>query len=359
MAEPTKTPLHDKLEAMGGTFSEDGGWWWFDTLGDVRAEYDAVRTDVGVWDLSPLIKWEFKGPQAAEAAHFINANDILGAEPGQVRYGPFLNTGGAVLDDGTIYKISDDHLLVMTNDEGHGPHFAEHLAGFDVEVTNVARETPHLTFQGPRSRELVQSMTDVDLSGLRYFRFIPEKVEVAGASGYLARTGFSGELGYEFFTTPDQIERVFDAAVAGGAVPFGVGAIYPLRLEAGLLIPGYDYEPGETNPYDCALDKFVRMDKDAFLGREPLEAVASNPPNRYKTLVYEGEIPENGTPVTKDNQPVGIAREGVESPKFGNIAGACLAREVAVDGESVEVGGVRATVHPWGIYDPERQRPRS
>lgn len=359
MSEPTKTPLHDKLESMGGTFSEDGGWWWFDTLGDVRAEYNAVRTNVGVWDLSPLIKWKFEGPQAAEAAHFINANDILGAKPGKVKYGPFLNAAGAVLDDGTIYKISDDLLYVMTNDEGHAPHFAENLSGFDVEVTNVTREMPHLTFQGPNSRKLVQSLTDVDLESTKYFTFIPEKVQVAGATGYLARTGFSGELGYEFFTTPGEIEQVFDAVVEKGAVPFGVGAIYPLRLEAGLLIPGYDYDPGETNPFDCGLEKFVRMDKNSFLGREPLEAIAADPPNHYKTLVYEGDIQENGSPVTKNGEPVGIAREGIESPAFGNIAGAMLAKAVAADGETVEVNGVTAKVHPWGIYDPERKRPRS
>ncbi|MCJ7832439.1 MAG: aminomethyltransferase family protein [Actinobacteria bacterium] len=359
MSEPTKTALHDKLEAMGATFSEDGGWWWFETLGDVQAEYNAVRTNVAVWDLSPLIKWEFKGPQAAAAADFINANDIVGAKPGQVRYGPFLNAEGAVLDDGTIYKISDEHVLVMTNDEGHGPHFAENLSRFDVEITNIAREMPHLAIQGPNSRKLVQSLTDVDLDSLKYFWFIPEKVQLAGASGYLARTGFSGELGFEFFTTPDQIGQVFDAVFDKGAIPFGVAAIYPLRLEAGLLIPGYDYEPGETNPYDCGLDKFVGMDKEDFLGRKALEAVAGDPPNRYKTLVYEGDIQENGSPVTKDGQPVGVAREGIESPAFGNIAGACLAKEVAVDGETVEVNGVRASVHPWGIYDPEKKRPRS
>jgi aminomethyltransferase len=358
MSEPTKSPLHDKLEAMGGTFSEDGGWWWFESLGDMRKEYNAVRTGVGVWDLSPLIKWEFTGPDAAAALHFVNGNDILNAEVGQVKYGPFLTETGAVVDDGTIYKLSNDHLFVMTNSEEHGPYWDEHVSGFDVEVRNVAREMPHLTFQGPKSRDLVQSLTDVDLSSLRYFRFVTEKVQVAGATGWLARTGFSGEHGYEFFTTPDQIERVFDAVVEKGAVPFGVAAIYPLRLEAGLVIPGYDYEPDETNPFDCGLDKFVRMDKNAFLGRQALEPIAVDPPNHYKTIVYEGDIQENGTPITVNGEPAGVAREGIESPTFGNIAGACLKREFAADGQRVDVGGVAATVHPWGIYDPERKRPR-
>lgn len=358
MAQPTRTPLHERLEAMGGTFEEDGGWLWIDTLGDIRKEYDAVREGVGVWDLSPLIKWEFKGPQAAEAANFVNGNDILGAKPGQVKYGPFLNEKGAVVDDGTIYKFSDEDLLVMTNGEDHGPYWDEHLSGLDVSITNVARRMPHLSIQGPRSREIVASLTDADVAGLKYFNFIPEKVKLGGATGYLARTGFSGELGFEFFTNPEGIGGLFDLLMDKGVTPFGVGAIYILRLEAGLLIPTLDYDPGETSPYDVSLDRFVRMDKDEFLGRRALEPVAQDPPRRYKTLKVDGDLPEDGAVVIKDGENVGVFRCGVESFAFGNIGGAILNKEVAVDGETVEVDGQRATVHPWGIYDPEKKRPR-
>ena len=358
MSEPTKTPLHAKLESMGATFEEDGGWLWVESFGDIAKEYNAVRTNAGVWDLSPLIKWEFKGPQAAEAANFVNGNDIVGARVGQVRYGPFLNADGKVVDDGTIYKLADDHLFVMTNGEDHGPYWDEHLSGLDVEITNVARQMPHLSIQGPRSREVVSALTNADVAGLGYFGFIPQPVELGGATGYLARTGFSGEMGYEFFTNPEQIGGLFDKVLDAGVVPFGVGAIYILRLEAGLLIPTLDYDPGETSPFDVGLERFVRMDKDEFLGRTALEAEAANPPHRYKTLKFDGDLPEDGSPVTKDNRPVGQYRTGAESPTYGNIGSAILDREVAVDGETVQVAGTGASVHPWGIYDPEKLRPR-
>ena len=359
MSEPTKTPLHARFESMGATFEEDGGWLWVESFGDLAKEYDAVRTDVGVWDLSPLIKWEFKGPQATAAANFVNGNDISSAAVGQVKYGPFLTPEGKVLDDGTIYKLADDHLLVMTNGEDHQPYWDEHLSGLDVQITNIARQMPHLSIQGPRSREVVSRLTDADVAGLKYFHFIPEKVQLAGATGYLARTGFSGELGYEFFTTPEGIEGVFDALLAKNVTPFGVGAIYALRLEAGLVIPTLDYDPGETSPYDISLDRFVRMYKDEFLGRTALEADALDPPRRYKTLKFDGDLPDDNAPVLKDNQPVGQYRTGAETPSYGNIGGAILNKEVAVDGETVFVRGVGATVHPWGIYDPEKKRPRS
>lgn len=361
MSEPTKTPLHDRLESMGASFEEDGGWLWFESMGDLTAEYNAVRTGVGVWDLSPLIKWNFEGPQAAEAASFVNTNDLVGAEPGSVKYGPFCNEDGKVLDDGTIYKFSDDHLWVMTNSEDHADHFAEHLDGLEVEITNVARQMPHLSIQGPRSREVVAKLTGLDLAQFKYFTFMTDPVTLGGATGHLARTGFSGELGYEFFTSPEGIESAFDALIGEGVVPFGVGAIYTLRLEAGLLIPTLDYDEGMQTPYDIGLGRFVRMDKEEFLGRSALEAVVIDPPNRYMTLKYEGEGPatEIGGVVTKDGEPVGTSRAWVESPSFGPIGGAILSKEVAVTGERVQVEGIDAVVHPWGIYDPEKKRPRS
>lgn len=361
MSEPTKTPLHDRLESMGGVFEEDGGWLWFETLGDIRKEYDAVRSDVGVWDLSPLIKWDFAGPQAAEAVGFINSNDLIHAPDGAVKYGPFLNEDGKVLDDGTIYKFNDDHLWVMTNSEDHAEHFAKHLVDFDVTITNITRKMPHLSIQGPRSRDVVSKLTGLDLSEMRYFTFNTELVTLGGAEGFLSRTGFSGELGYEFFTVPDQIAKAFDALLDEKVTPFGVGAIYSLRLEAGLLIPTLDYDPGEQTPYDIGLGRFVRMDKERFLGRAPLEAIAQDPPNNYMTLKYDTEGPETevGAMVTRDGVTVGTTRAWVESPVFGAIGGAILNKNLAVAGDKVQAEGKDATVHPWGIYDPEKKRPRS
>ncbi len=358
MDEPVRTPLHDRLEAMGGTFQNDGGWWWIQGFGDARAEYDAVRTHVGVWDLSPLVKWEFRGADALTAANHVNGNDLSTLAHGQVRYGPLLNHDGGVVDDATTYRVSDDLVLVMTNGDGHAPYWTEHLSAFDVTVTNVVREIPHLSIQGPNSREVVQSLTDTDISGLRYFRFLPDPIVVGGATGLLARTGYSGELGYEFFTDAAGMVSLFDALVEKGVVPFGTEAIYPLRLEAGLVIAGLDYDPGVTTPFDCGLDKFVNMDSGDFIGRAALEGVAADPPRMYRTLRVDGPLPERRTPVTKDGIVIGTWRAGSESPAFGMIGGAVLDRGTVSDGDTVEVGGVPATVLPWGIYDPEKKRPR-
>jgi aminomethyltransferase len=359
MAEPTKTPLHEKLESIGGSFADWDGWLWFEGLGDTIKEYEAVRNDVGIWDLAPLIKWEFTGPDATKAADWLNGNNVGGLKVGGVRYGPFLNADGAIVDDGTIYKLSEDHLFVMTNGEDHDEHWAENTKQFDVEIKNVARQMPHVAIQGPRSREVVQSLTDVDISGMKYFNFVPEKVTLGGATGYLARTGFSGELGYEFFYAPDQADKIWQSIyVDKNITPFGTSAIEILRLEAGLMVRGDDYEPEETNPFDVGLDRFIHWDKD-FLGKSVIIGLRDNSANAYKTLQLQS-LPEGGEAVLYQGAEVGVVSSGAaESPRFGCIAGARIAKSAAVDGTKVEVEEAEAIVATWSIYDPEKKKVRS
>jgi len=359
MDDAVRTPLHERLEALGGTFQNDDGWWWIQGLGDWESEYRAVRTDVGVWDLSPLVKWDFRGRDALAAANHVNGNDLTTLAIGQVRYGPLLNESGGVVDDATTYRVSEDRVLVMTNGQRHEPYWAEHLAGFDVTVRNIVREMPHLSIQGPRSREVVQALTAVDLSTLGYFRFLPEPVVVGGATGILARTGYGGEMGYEFFTDDEGLVTLFDELVASGVRPFGTAAIYPLRLEAGLVIAGLDYDPGETTPYDCGLEKFVKLDRGDFVGRDALVALAADPPNIYRTLLFDGGLPERRTPVMRAGVEIGTFRAGSTSPTFGVLGSAVLRRGAVEDGDTVEVDGVSATVAPWCVYDPDKKRPRA
>ena len=162
MSDPITTAFHAVLEARGATFMEEGGWLWSESFGDPAAEYAAVRDGVGMWDVSPLNKWDFRGPDAVEAAQRVHSNDILGLEAGQVRYGAFLDEDGLLVDDGTVFKHADDHLWVMTNGMEHAEYFAEATKGLDVSVDYIARELPNMQIQGPRSRELLRTLTDVD-----------------------------------------------------------------------------------------------------------------------------------------------------------------------------------------------------
>jgi aminomethyltransferase len=212
---------------------------------------------------------------------------------------------------------------------------------------------------GPTSRDLVQGLTDLDLSSLGYFRFHPEPARVGGVQATVLRTGFSGELGFELVTDPGSAPALWDALIAAGGKPFGLEAIDIARVEAGLIIIALDYQPGATSPYDVSLDRFVKPGTEN-VGSDALAAVGANPPKRLKTLRIEGEaLPEAGSSVTKGDDVVGSVTSPVASPRFGTIALAVLETEAATDGEKVEVADAVATVAPLSVFDPEKRRPRA
>src|SRR5439155_15189909 len=216
-----------------------------------------------VWDVSPLNKWDFRGPDALRAAQHVFSNDALGLGAGQARYGAFLDRDGLMVDDGTVYNTGrGNHCWVMTNGKDHQDYFGETLKDFDMEFEWIAPKMPHLGILGPRSRDVVQELTEADISDLRYFRFIPQPVEVSGVPVYLSRTGFGGELGYELFLPdPANAEELWDVVVnKAGITPCGADAIEILRIEAGLIVTDYDYEAHERSPYDSNFDPFVKLD---------------------------------------------------------------------------------------------------
>ena len=363
--ESRQTAFHEVMATTAKGFMEEAGWWWVTGFGDLEDEYRAVREGVGVWDVSPLNKWEFRGSDAVEAAQRVHSNDILGMRTGQVRYGAFLDEDGFLVDDGTVFKHADDHLWVCTNGLDHREYFGEATKGLDVAIEYIAPELPHLQVQGPRSRELVQGLTDADLGSLRYFNFLPDQVKVGGVPVWLSRTGFSGELGYELFIRPEHAEELWEVIIGAGAVPYGVDVVEPLRIEAGMVVTDYDYEAHERTPYDLGLDRLVALDAEgAFMGKDTLREVAADPPNRFKTLRLQGEeLPEYGASVTKDGEDVGVLTSPATSPVFGPIGLAILRRDVADHGTEVDValgeGTVTATVDVLAIVDPGKQRPRS
>ena len=365
--EAIRTAFHEITEAQGGTHVADGGWEWLEGFGDLAKEDAAVRDDVAVWDVSPLNKWDFRGPDALRAAQHLFSNDAMSLEVGQARYGAFLDDDGLMVDDGTIFNTGrDHHAWVMTNGKDHDDYFGQMLSGFDVEFEWIAPRMPHLGVIGPRSREVVQKLTDADVDALRYFRFYPDPVMVGGVSVNLSRTGFGGELGYELFlTNPDDAAELWNAVVGAGATPFGVDAIEILRIEAGLIVTDYDYEAHQRTPYDFNLDRLVALDRDVeFVGKDRLRAIAADPPNRFVTLKLAGEtLPGYGAAVTKDGEDVGVLTSPTDSPRFGRIGIAVIRAGHATPGTTLDVavedGAAPATVDVLPIYDTNKTRPRA
>ncbi len=359
-----RSPFNTAHSALGATFMEEGGWYWTESFGDLDGEYRGVRDDLGVWDVSPLNKWELRGRDALKAATRLHTNNIPALRSGQVRYGAFCDQDGLMVDDGTVFKFTDDHVWVMTNGRDHEEHFAEVTRGLDVTVEFIGLELPHLGLQGPRAREALAPVCSVDIRPLRYFHFIPEQVKVGGVPCWVSRTGFGGELGYELFCRPSHAEDLWRVVLEKcKARPFGVEAIEILRVEAGLIVTDYDYHAHERTPFDFSMDRLVSFEND-FNGKAALQTIAPKPPRRFKTLVLEGdELPEYGAAVSSDGEAAGVLTSPTKSPRFGHIGLAVLESRFAAEGTALEVAlgdaVIDATVRVLPVYDPEKKRPRS
>ena len=365
MTEGVRSVLYGVQKQAGAAFMEDGGWLWTTTFGDPQAEYDAVRTTAGMWDVFGLQKWDVTGPEAARAVQRTFTGDVSRLEVGQVKYAPFVDPTGVMVDDGTVYKHADDHFWVLTNSPDFGAHLAGHTEGLDYRIENRTLQMPDVSVQGPRSREILQSLTDADLSGLRYFRFMPQRQTVAGVPVWVLRTGFSGELGFELIPDSDRAVELWRALEAAGVRPFGLDAVEMLRVEAGLVIAAVDYEPGVTSPYDLSMDHNVALASKAdFVGRAALAVTATDPPNRFKTVLVQGDhTPEYGAEVYRGDEVVGACTSPVATPRYGVIGLAVLRADQAQSGNVLEVavegGRAKATVADLSVYDPEKRRPRS
>jgi aminomethyltransferase len=280
-----------------------------------------------------------------------------------------------MLGDGVVFRAErEDEVMVVTALPSDADHFRRILVGREVEIEDRTERLPHLQVQGPRSRDLLEALTDEDVGSLRYFRFIPRPVRIAGVDGcWLARTGYSGELGYEVYCPPEGAEQLWQALLDQGAGlgirPYGLAAVESLRIESGLIFIGFDYFPGATSPFHMNLDRLIKLDAGDFYGRDALRAeLEAGVTHRLVTLVVHGEeAPDYNTPVIRHGRQIGklTSPSAGRSPTIDRIIGmACLEQEHTALGTQVEVTlpdgrTAPAVVDVFPIYDPEKRRPRS
>lgn len=359
--EPIRSVLYDVQARQGGTFDDFGGWMWTLDFGDVGAEYEALRSGAGMWDVYALNKWTVSGPDAQTALQAGYTNNLGTQQVGQVRYGAFVDDAGLVQDEGTIYKRADGTYYAFTNTGDFDEYVRKLAPNADVQLENRLHDMPLVSVQGPRSREILQSLSDFDFSSLPYFRFATEPVSIAGVEVFMSRTGFSGELGYELIPARARAEELWLKLGDAGVVPVGFNAIDIARIEAGLIVFEYEYEPGQRTPYDLGLDRMVSFAPElSYIGKSALQELSADPPRRLKTLRLEpGDLPEPGSDVTREGGVVGTLTSPANSPRFGNIALAVIDSPAAGDDTVVSVGGHTATVADLSIFDPAKVKPRA
>jgi aminomethyltransferase len=360
--EPRKTGFYESCLAEGGSFVEFRGWWLAAEFSGVEEEYWALRRRAGLSDPAALPKWRVSGPDASRCVDWLCTHPLSTIDIGQARYSPVCNEDGRMTTDLVAFRLGADEYWLMPTIEFDADLLVELRGRWDVELENIIERLDILQVQGPLSRRIVGSVCGEEAAKLRFYRFLPEPIQIAGAQAWISRTGYSGEIGYEIFCAPEHGPAIWRAfREAGDAIPNGFRAIARLRVEAGLVSP-LDAPPGKRSPYALSLDRFIVFDGREFRGRESLLRAREQERYGLATLRFDDGLPKTGAAVRAAGAVVGEVTSPCQSPGFGSIALAVIDRDAAVEGARVEVEtedrSLVGYVTPTPISDPERQRPR-
>ncbi|MEU6734884.1 glycine cleavage system aminomethyltransferase GcvT [Streptomyces physcomitrii] len=359
-----RTALDAVHRALGATMTDFAGWDMPLRYASEREEHQAVRTRAGLFDLSHMGEITVTGPQAVELLDFALVGNISSVGAGRARYTMICREDGGILDDLIVYRLDSgegprEYMVVAnaSNAQTVLDALTERAAGFDAEVRDDREVYALLAVQGPESSGILASLTDADLDGLKYYAGLPGTV--AGVPALIARTGYTGEDGFELFTEPQHAEKLWQALTEAGAdkglVPCGLSCRDTLRLEAGMPLYGHELSTALT-PFDAGLGRVVKFEKKSgevpFVGRESLLAAAGraeqDPPRRLVGLIAEGRrVPRAGYPVVADGKVIGEVTSGAPSPTLGKPIAMAY-----VDAAHAEPGTPGVGVDIRGSHEP-------
>ena len=363
-----KTPLHAKHAAAGARMVEFGGWDMPVEYSGITDEHMAVRTQAGLFDVSHMGEIELAGPDALAAVQWLTTNDATKLAVGQAQYSALATPEGTFVDDVLVYRLADAHYLVVVNagtiETAYG-WMKTHTAGItgDVSLVNSSSRYALIAIQGPRSVDILQELTAVELGGIKYYWFAAG--EVAAVRAIISRTGYTGEDGFELFVPPAQAGRVWDALLAAGRDrgirPCGLGARDTLRLEAAMRLSGSDMD-SETTVLEAGLGWIVGWKKERFLGSERLREQKAKGLTR-KLVPFEmteRAIARHGHAVVRDGAPCGVVTSGTHTPFLRKAIGfAMVPIDLTSVGTAIEIDirgrRCRAQVVPEPFYKRARE----
>lgn len=354
------TPLLAEHEALGASFTDFAGWQMPLKYTSELAEHHAVRNAVGLFDLSHMGEIDVKGPDAAALLDYALVGELSKVAVGKAKYSLICNPDGGVIDDLVAYRLADDHFLVVANAANYPAvhqQISSRAAEFDVTVADLSAHTALIAVQGPLSADVVTSLVPSEqrqlVADLKYYASAP--AVVAGIDVLLARTGYTGEDGFELYVPNEQAPALWRALLAEttsrGGNACGLACRDTLRLEAGMALYGHELTI-DTNPYEAGLGKVVRLNKE-FVGREALQSLSEAPVSR--TLVGlrgEGRRAARAEYQVCDasgETVVGVVTSGALSPTLGYpIALAYVDAALAEPGTALTVD-VRGRKEPFVV----------
>jgi glycine cleavage system T protein (aminomethyltransferase) len=363
-ADIRKTALNSTHRRMGAKMVNFGGWDMPLEYSGILSEHEAVRTRAGLFDVSHMGEIEVRGARALDLVQWVTCNDASKLGIGQAHYSGLMTERGTFVDDLLVHKISDGHYLLCVNAANQDDDFA-HIASHDrfgASTENAGERYSQLAVQGPRALAILQKLTPVPLDPIRYYHFTFGKL--SGVDCLIARTGYTGEDGFEIYFAPEFADKLWHDLLEAGStdklIPCGLGARNTLRLEAGMCL--YGHEIGlDTTPLEAGLGWICKLDKGAFLGREPLTAQKRD--GLSHSLVgfemLDKRIGRDGYPVTIAGREIGRVTSGGPSPTLKkNIGMAYVPPENSAIGTEIGIG-IRGQAVPARIVGlPFYKRPR-
>jgi aminomethyltransferase len=368
-----RSPYYAKYVELGAELVDRIGYDAPYRFSTTEAEHMATRTAAGLYDVYHQGMVDIKGKDAKALLQKACVNDLARIGDGQVLYSSVCNENGGMIDDLTIYRVAPDHFFLSPTPsrvDAVVAHMTEQARGMNAYVTDIVSGTGFISVQGPHAREIVGKLTEADIStdAMHYYSFV--KTTLAEVPGYLARTGYSGELGFEFFYPVEYgmyiWESVYAAGQEHGLVPCGLGALRTIRMEKRYPLYGLDLNE-TTTPIEANLGWTVRFGKGDFNGRDALLRQKESGVDRTLVAIeFDGLdfLPATGDSVSVDGEPVGT----ITSADRGYFVGKSLALgylrpAVAATGTLVTVtdkSGATATgtVNQRAAYDPEREKVR-
>lgn len=318
------------------------GWLLPVQFASIIAEHKAVREGAGMFDVSHMGQLLVEGKDAWPFLQYINCNNIKNG-PGQGTYSHILTEKGTIIDDAISFCLTPEKFLVVVNaacvDEDFA-WFQKQVARFDVRVTNQSAQWGMIALQGPKAIGILDALIK---GAAQLPRFCIQETECFGSKGYLTRTGYTGEDGAEIILSPEATVKMWDALLAAGVVPCGLGARDVLRLEAGYLLNGADADQTRT-PYEANCGWVVKLAKEDFVGKDALcaQKAAGLKEKLTAFLLTSPGVPREGCPVYADGRPVGKLTSGTYSPLFKGIAVGYAPADLPLESEvEIEIHGKR------------------
>jgi aminomethyltransferase len=348
-AELHETALRSRHEELGARLIPFAGWLMPVQYSGIVDEHRTVRSAAGLFDLGHMGQVRVTGADALPYLQLITTNDVSTLAPGDAQYSLLPNERGGVIDDIIVYRLPDEPgYLVVVNASNHGKDVAwmqeerSSRPDLEVEVDDVSESLGMIAIQGPNAAAIVAGLTETDLSGLEPFHIV--RATVAGLPVLVARTGYTGEDGFEFYAPQEQTVALWDALFAAGASrglkPIGLGARDTLRLEARMPLYGNELAD-DISPIEAGLGWAVKLGKGPFIGRDAIAAVKESGPARrtvgFQLLERAGSA-RHGYPVTVDGREVGVVTSGAHSPTLGSEIGlALIEADAAGVGKPLEI----------------------